>query len=147
MNVETTSPHIVVPEDVMLRMFEPSIIVPEQHRDRVAAKASDRASIRLMLAVLADAIVDYQRDLTNSPRENRRLFREARDWIESADSSWPFSFVNICRALGFDPGWVRQGLAVLREAQRSGDGACRRKRWRDESGSRHLVGEHRKAAA
>jgi hypothetical protein len=64
---------------------------------------------RLMLAVLIDAIHGYQRG-----REGRRVgapgraWRAERSWLRSEDRSSPFSFTNICDALGLDPGYVRR---------------------------------------
>lgn len=57
--------------------------------------------LRLMAAVLEDAI----HVLRKRPRS--RAGREAREWLSSADRSWPFSFERICEALDLDTGQVR----------------------------------------
>jgi hypothetical protein len=62
---------------------------------------------RLALAVLQDAVADFQRHAFDlGPR-----FAEMRDWIFSDDASWPFTFVNLCSALDLDPSHLRCGLA------------------------------------
>jgi hypothetical protein len=35
---------------------------------------------------------------------------DAEEWIMNLDRSYPFSFENVCEALGYDPGYMRQGL-------------------------------------
>lgn len=66
---------------------------------------------RLMAAVLEDAVTCLT---FNQPRYSRRQlkdFAEAKTWInETTDSDWAFSFVNVCESLGFDPGYLREGL-------------------------------------
>jgi hypothetical protein len=68
---------------------------------------------RLMLAVLIDAIrgLTALRPKTPHVRAQRALLRD-QAWIQSEDKSTPFSFANICDALGIDPGYVRR--CVLR---------------------------------
>ncbi len=64
----------------------------------------------LMLAVLEDAIETYRRYARTRAAYGHRLFDEARQWVESNDRSWLFSFETICDALGLDPSYVRRGL-------------------------------------
>ena len=63
---------------------------------------------RLMLAVLEDAVIASLR--LPSQREGR----ESIAWMASDDTSWPYSFANLCEALGFDRGAVRAALARQR---------------------------------
>jgi hypothetical protein len=37
--------------------------------------------------------------------------RAAREWLRADDFDWPFSFVNVCNALGCDPQVLRRSLA------------------------------------
>jgi DNA-binding CsgD family transcriptional regulator len=67
-----------------------------QHGDAVGERA-------LMSAVLVDAL-----DSLAQWRRRPVLAEEARLWIESCDRSWPFSFENLCDALGFDAESVRR---------------------------------------
>ena len=51
-----------------------------------------------MLAILEDGL----RICSRRHRVRRRLLDETENWIFSDDSSAPFSFVNVCHALGLD---------------------------------------------
>ena len=60
--------------------------------------------LRLMAAVLEDAL----NVLRKCPRS--RAGREAREWVSSLDTSWPFAFERICEAFEIDPEHVRHQL-------------------------------------
>ena len=80
---------------------------------------------RLMRAVLKDALaVLFKYDATQD-RRGQRLLAEAQHWLESDDAYWPFSFVNVCDALGLEPSCVRERVARYRAAQRARPGASR----------------------
>jgi hypothetical protein len=101
--------------DDFSRLFEPDLITPEQHRDRVRSECTDQPEVRLMLAVMEDAVATYQRYAAEVNGRNQRLFEEAEDWINSTDTSWPYSFENICVALRVEPETLRRGLQSWRE--------------------------------
>jgi hypothetical protein len=63
-----------------------------------------------MLAILGDAIVNFQENALAKDGRRRNLFREAKDWIFDEEANWLFSFENICEVLGLDPAYVRGGL-------------------------------------
>jgi len=84
----------------------------------VRQDASLHPERRLMLAVLEEAVNDHQRHVVASGTAGRRLFCEAHAWIASHDTQWPYSFVNICEALGLDPGALRAGLRRWGDRQR-----------------------------
>ncbi|MBI4482306.1 MAG: hypothetical protein HY652_05385 [Acidobacteria bacterium] len=65
---------------------------------------------RLMLAVLEDAVACFQKHIHARTDAGKRMFRDAEDWILEENSRWPFSFQNICTALGLNPKYMRQGL-------------------------------------
>jgi len=69
---------------------------------------------RLMLAVLEEALVTFQRGLTSARAEQRRMFHEVERWVASDDMDWPFSFENICGSLRIDPDYIRKGLRRLK---------------------------------
>ena len=60
--------------------------------------------LRLMAAVLEDAL----NVLRKCPRS--RAGREARGWVTSRDTSWPFAFERICEAFEIDADHVRRQL-------------------------------------
>jgi hypothetical protein len=82
-----------------------------------------------MLAVLEEAVADFQKQVVATSREGRRVLDEIEQWVGSEDRSWPFSFGNICDTLGLESSWLRSGLARWRDVQRArharGEGVVR----------------------
>lgn len=74
----------------------------------------------LMLAVLEEAVGTYCKYVGARTRRAARLFREAETWCASDDTRWPYSFVNICHALGIDVAYLRSGLVRWRKRALSG---------------------------
>jgi hypothetical protein len=65
-----------------------------------------------MRAVLEDAIHCFQKSQgTNAAR----LVKDAEQWFFADEQRWPFSFVNICAALGLNVEYLRTGLQRLRQ--------------------------------
>lgn len=130
------------------RFFAPDIITPDQHLDRIRPASADCPEIRLMLAVMENGIATYLRYAAEakSPakRRARRLFGEAKAWVESSDISWPYSFENLCVALGFDAGQLRRGLDSAAESGDTADATAHRHVTRLSirriNGSRHVIG-------
>jgi hypothetical protein len=85
---------------------EPQTILPVQFH---AARAA-RPERRLLLAVLNDALDTYRKHADLPGRRHRRLFAETEQWLFSDDVAWPFSFMNLCHALGIDADWLRRRL-------------------------------------
>jgi hypothetical protein len=91
--------------------FEPETILPSQLLDTSHLGAARQPEKRLMLAVLEDAIATFQRTMSATSRRARREFDEVRAWLASDDTAWPYAFLNVCHVLGFDPDYLRGGLA------------------------------------
>lgn len=101
---EFSSRRIVVDASV------PDTLLPDQYFDRLAPRACDSPEKRLMFAVLLDAVIQLQR--RSSPAAT-----EAEIWIRGEDGSGaPFSFHNVCEALGLDPEYLARGLLAWRGA-------------------------------
>ena len=66
--------------------------------------------IRLMSAILVDAIHAFWSTRHSSTPNARRAHREARKWLFSRDRQWCFSFLNICDSLSISPEWLRGQL-------------------------------------
>jgi hypothetical protein len=81
-------------------------LAPEQF----LAHAADTPERRLMVAVFERALDDLRPQYRGTPTERRRIRREAEAWFASEAEAWPFSFANICQALGLDPAWIRQAI-------------------------------------
>jgi len=89
----------------------PDVLLPEQYFDRLAARTSDTPERRLLFAVLLDAVIQLQRRNTSGSAEAER-------WIRSESrSDFPFSFRNVCEALGIEPGYLQRGLLSWRRSQ------------------------------
>ncbi len=72
---------------------------------------------RLMLAVLEDAIMCFQKYAGARDGKGERLFLEAEKWILEEDRDWPFSFENISETLKLDPNYIRRGLLMWRKEE------------------------------
>ena len=72
----------------------------------------------LMLAILEEALNDYQRCFSARDKKGRNRFTDARAWILNTDSEWIFSFINCCEVLGIEPDYLRQGLLRWKQGKR-----------------------------
>jgi hypothetical protein len=91
------------------------VLLPIQYLARPEGRL-DGPQRRLMVAVLQTAIDDCQgtataRALGTPVATNTRAAREAIAFFESQDRSWPYSFVNICEAIGLDANALRQTIS------------------------------------
>jgi hypothetical protein len=73
----------------------------------------------LMVAVLEEALADYQRCWKARDKKGMERFADAQAWILESDSEWIFSFINCCEALGIEPDYLRQGLLRWNQAKRA----------------------------
>lgn len=64
----------------------------------------------LMLAILEDAIVAFQKNLYTRTAKKRVLFEEAEAWILDEKDYALFSFESICDVLGIEADYLRRGL-------------------------------------
>jgi len=91
-------------------VFEPDILLPEQHARRSGVRRSQAAEHRLMMAILEDAVDVYLKHVGAKQGPKRDLFEDAERWIEDTDTTWIFSFETICHVLDIDPSAIRDGL-------------------------------------
>ena len=82
---------------------------PRRRGFRLADVVPEDGERRLMLAVLLDAlrVLRSRGPLPRHLRSQGSLRRELA-WIGSNDRSQPFSFVNVCEALGLEADYVRR---------------------------------------
>jgi hypothetical protein len=67
--------------------------------------------LRLMGAVLEDAVATLMTDQRRCTSRQRRDFADALNWINGrSDQRSVFSFINICETLAIDPNYLRRGL-------------------------------------
>ena len=107
---------------VSMVRFTPAAVLPaQQPSSRVAIQPEKR----LLLAMLEDALATALRTAPIVGRRRRNPRAQARDWIFSDDASWPFSFVNVCGYVGFDPAYVRRSLLLCDSPRHIRSGARR----------------------
>lgn len=86
--------------------LDAQVILPDQ----IAPRRALDPERRLMLAVLQEAVASYLAD-RRGVRDN---LREVEQWFASDDTTWPYSFGNLCDALGLDRSAVRRALFLQR---------------------------------
>ena len=92
----------------------PDTLLPDQYFDRLAARPCETPEKRLMFAVLLDAVIQLQ-------RRNSSGGTEAEIWVRGeAGDDGPFSFRNVCEALGLDATYLAQGLLAWRASPAAG---------------------------
>lgn len=106
-------------EERAFSLFQPDILLPSQYLATTRRTFHLEPEQNLMLAVLEDAIICFQRNVAATHPKGRELFKEAEEWLLSTDSSWLYSFENICDALSFDPAYLREGLVRWKQQERS----------------------------
>jgi hypothetical protein len=88
----------------------PDAILPEQYFPGPRDTEEVSGPRGLMLALLEDGIRCFFEDRNHPSLERRRAGRQAEAWIRLQDSSWPFSFENICQFLELDADSLREQL-------------------------------------
>ncbi len=97
--------------DAYSSIFEPDVLLPSQFflSSEDGIIGGER---KLMAAILADGVEAF---IAECIREIDQVEGEdtegARDWVETRDSQYVFSFDNVCQSLGIEPEYLRLGLA------------------------------------
>src|ERR1043166_5348011 len=70
--------------------------------------------VRLLAAVLEDALQCVVRNAGTGSRMHRRQLRDACEWIfGEGEAEWPFAFENVCGVLGLDTAAVRSRVQEI----------------------------------
>ena len=64
----------------------------------------------LAVGVLKQAAYDLRRYRAATKAADREVYLDAHSWITAYDSSWPYSFMNVCKLLNLCPEVVRAEL-------------------------------------
>jgi hypothetical protein len=64
----------------------------------------------LALAVVEQAVTDLSDQRFARTRRGQRVYWETYRWITAEDREWPYSFVNLCAALGLDVDAARRAI-------------------------------------
>ena len=102
-------------EEKAMAVFQPDVLVSSQYLATYQRKLNLDPEKLLMLAVLEDAVVCFQDNIAATCSRKRTLYRDAEQWILDDDNSYLFSFGNVCETLGYDAGYLRQGLMRWRD--------------------------------
>ena len=100
--------------------LDAELVLPEQWIRGQRQDALQHPEKRLMLAILEDAVATIGRNAATPAEAAPHELQEVQEWCASEDTTWPFSFVNICDHLGFDPQALREGLTRWQAARARG---------------------------
>ncbi len=93
------------------KFFQPDRLAEAQYLAVNRRTYHAQPELRLMGAILEDAVATLTTDLRRCTSRQRRDFAEALNWINGrTDQRSVFSFINICETLAIDPDYLRQGL-------------------------------------
>jgi hypothetical protein len=93
------------------------VMLPTQYLRRADSRLAEPHK-RLMAAVLQTVVDDCRGSVYRRARGYRipiarRDVRTATTYVASTDRRWPFSFENLCEALGLDAGCLRRELQTI----------------------------------
>jgi hypothetical protein len=108
--MKTAAPTSAASEEKAFAVFQSDILMPEQFLATYQRTFRLDPEKVLMLAVLQDAVTCFQENIAATCKRKSALYYEAEEWFLADDRTYLFSFENICDALGFDAGYLRQGL-------------------------------------
>lgn len=122
------------------KIFEPDPLASAQFYENTKRTYHANPELRLMAAVLEDAVATVTTDQRRCSGRQRREFEETMRWVvQSEDHDWIFSFVNVCESLGVDADYLRAGLIRKVHELRDAPGAAHRGKGRYLSPRRKVV--------
>jgi hypothetical protein len=93
------------------KIFQPDALAEAQYLATHRRTYHGQPELRLMGAILEDAVATLMTDVRRCTSRQRRDFTDAMNWIQGrTDQRSIFSFINICETLAIDPDYLRQGL-------------------------------------
>jgi hypothetical protein len=99
------------------KAIDTGLLLPGQYVDLVRRNHVIEGELKLLLAVLEDAIRCFLRNANSKEGERRREYIEVRTWFEGsiagARRADIFSFENVCAALGIEPRCLLARLRIL----------------------------------
>jgi len=99
-------------EQTMDSLIQPDTLLPAQYLETIRRENHLDPEKMLMLAVLEDGVICFQKYISTQDEKGKRLLSEAEEWLlmEQNGEDWLFSFDNVCETLGLNPGYIREGL-------------------------------------
>ena len=116
-------------EDMVTRIFQSDTLVSYEYFANSQRTMPLEPEKHLMHAILEDAINTFRLHQGSTAGRQRKLFLDAQRWIWARNDEWPFSFENICSALGLDPQFLRSGLARWKQQHEANAEAKRASRY------------------
>lgn len=98
-------------------LLAPDCLLPVQYNDLIRKRHVLEGEVKLMMAVLKDAIRAYIRDMDGRTPQARRNFQETYRWVHAADQDGVFAYDNVCDTLGLEPGLLRRWLKSLHDVE------------------------------
>jgi hypothetical protein len=86
------------------------IMKPQVSDEMVDALAGSTPQIALAKGVLTQVKQDLRRFRGAQDAVGREMYRDAFSWVASNDCAWPYSFLNVCEALGLQAEMLREEL-------------------------------------
>jgi hypothetical protein len=103
------------PDPWLSNAIAPDFLVPAQYYDLIRRRSRIDGEMRLVFAVLEDAVRCYVRGAHSTSRIEREHYDEVIEWFATADAPQvPFSFGHVCDVLGIEPRDLRAHLDFLR---------------------------------
>jgi transposase-like protein len=87
--------------------------------------------VKLMFAVLTNAIECLQKYSGAKTRSYMKQFKEAEEWIFNKDNRGIYSINHVCEVLDLDPSYLRKGLKRWINGQPNGPTTGPRRRIRE----------------
>ncbi len=99
-------------EQTMDSVLQPDTFLPAQYLETIRRENHLDPEKMLMLAVLEDGVICFQKYISTRDEKEKRLLSEAEEWLlmEQNGEDWLFSFDNVCETLGLNSGYIREGL-------------------------------------
>jgi hypothetical protein len=91
-------------------IFQPDSVMPGQFAELFRSTQYRSPEIRLVIAVLEDAIRTFFTCRSCRNRKERRLFNDVEAWFFTPSRDGVFSFENVCEVLRVNAGYIRRGL-------------------------------------
>jgi hypothetical protein len=114
------------------------VIAPDQYLAIFSRSNNLEPEQELMLAILADAIECILKYCDEPVPVRAKLYNEAREWMFAEDDREPFSFLNVCEMLRFNPSYLRRGVQA-----KISSGLARDRRALMPAPSKKFSGQHR----
>ncbi len=99
-------------EQLMDSHLQSDTLLPAQYLETMRGKNQLEPEKMLMLAVLEDGVICFQKYISTRDENGKKLLGEAEEWLlmEQNGEDWLFSFDNVCETLGLNSGYIREGL-------------------------------------